>query len=38
MIAASLDAARLWKFSPARKNTQPIPSEMILRFEFKRPK
>lgn len=38
MIAASLDAARQWKFSPARKNTQPIPSEMILRFEFKRPK
>jgi hypothetical protein len=38
MITASLDAARLWKFSPARKNTQPIPSEMILRFEFKRPK
>ena len=38
MVKSSLDAARRWKFNPARSNTQqPVPSAMVLRFEFKRP-
>lgn len=32
----ALAAARRWKFSPARVNGQPAPSEWILRFQFGR--
>lgn len=32
--AASLDAAREWQFTPARKHDKPVPSEMLLHFRF----
>jgi len=32
----ALAAARRWKFTPARVNGQPLPSEWILRFQFGR--
>jgi len=32
----ALAAARRWKFSPARVNGQPLPSEWVLRFQFGR--
>jgi TonB family protein len=32
----TLAAARRWKFSPARVNGQPAPSEWVLRFQFGR--
>ena len=35
LIAAALDAARRWKFRPARRGDQPIPSDMVLKFDFK---
>jgi len=35
MVQTSVEAARLWKFKPARKGTQPIPSQMVLQFAFK---
>jgi outer membrane biosynthesis protein TonB len=37
MIQAALDAVRLWKFKPARKGNQSVPSEMVLQFAFKSP-
>ena len=33
-VAATVSAARLWKFEPARKDNQPVPSEMTLQFVF----
>jgi TonB family protein len=27
-------AARQWKFSPARQGDRPVPSQMLLRFNF----
>src|SRR5580704_2282830 len=32
----ALAAARRWKFTPAKVNGQPLPSEWILRFQFGR--
>src|ERR1700735_2902288 len=32
----ALAAARRWKFTPAKLNGQPLPSECILRFQFGR--
>jgi hypothetical protein len=30
-------AARLWRFEPARRNEQPVPSEALLKFDIERP-
>ena len=35
LVAAAANAARLWRFKPARKGTEPIPSEMVLQFLFR---
>jgi protein TonB len=35
LIDAALEAARQWRFRPARKGDTPVPSEMILHFDFK---
>jgi outer membrane biosynthesis protein TonB len=32
----AVQAARLWRFQPARKNGEPVESESILRFDFER--
>jgi protein TonB len=37
LIAVAANAARLWRFKPARKGTEPIPSEMVLQFLFRPP-
>jgi hypothetical protein len=29
-------AARLWRFEPARRNQEPVPSEATLKFDFER--
>lgn len=29
-------SARMWRFSPATRNNQPVPSEYLLRFEFRK--
>jgi hypothetical protein len=31
-VAATVAAARLWRFEPARRDNQPVPSEMTLQF------
>jgi hypothetical protein len=38
MIQASVEAARRCKFKPARRDSQPIPSQMVLAFTFKPPR
>jgi hypothetical protein len=35
IVKSALDAARMWRFKPARSNDQPAPSEMILLFRFR---
>jgi outer membrane biosynthesis protein TonB len=30
-------AARLWRFDPARRNEQPVASEALLKFDIERP-
>ena len=30
-------AARSWRFEPARRNEQPVPSEALLKFDIERP-
>jgi periplasmic protein TonB len=30
----AVDAARLWRFQPARKNGEPVASESLLKFDF----
>ena len=37
MIKSALEAVQRWKFQPARKGNQTIPSEMVLQFVFKSP-
>jgi protein TonB len=34
LINEALAAARQWKFRPARRGDQPVPSQMLLRFNF----
>jgi periplasmic protein TonB len=34
LVFASMAAAKEWKFQPARRGDQPVPSEMTLRFNF----
>ena len=35
VVHAAVAAARQWRFRPARRGDQPVPSEMVLRFNFK---
>ena len=37
MIQSALDAVQGWKFQPARRGNQAVPSELVLRFNFKTP-
>jgi outer membrane biosynthesis protein TonB len=32
----AVQAARLWRFQPARKNGEAVESESLLRFDFER--
>jgi hypothetical protein len=34
MATRSVDAARQWRFTPARKHDKPVSSEMVLHFQF----
>ncbi len=34
LAARSVDAARQWRFTPARKHDKPVASEMVLHFQF----
>jgi hypothetical protein len=34
---AAAEAARSWRFEPARRNEQPVPSEALLKFDIERP-
>lgn len=34
LATASADAARQWRFTPARKHDKPVASEMVLHFRF----
>jgi len=34
LFRATEDAARLWKFAPAMRGDQPVPSEAILSFRY----
>jgi hypothetical protein len=38
MTVTAVRAARLYRFKPARRGAQPIPSEMILQFRFNPPR
>ena len=33
---AAAEAARSWRFEPARRNEQPVPSEALLKFDIER--
>jgi len=35
VASAARNAAAAWRFSPARRGGQPVPSELILRFQFR---
>jgi TonB family protein len=35
---AAAEAARSWRFEPARRNEQPVPSEALLKFDIERPR
>jgi len=37
MVQAAVEAARLCKFKPARIGNQPVPGEMVLKFDFNHP-
>ena len=34
LTGAALNAARQWRFTPARKHNKPVSSEMLLHFRF----
>lgn len=34
LASKAVDAARLWRFEPARKNGDPVESESLLKFDF----
>ncbi len=35
VTSAARNAAAVWRFAPARRGGQPVPSELILRFQFR---
>lgn len=35
LVGAARNAALLWRFEPARQGTQPVPSVLILRFQYR---
>jgi len=35
LVSATQDAARLWKFAPAKRGNQPIASEVVLKFSYR---
>jgi hypothetical protein len=35
LVAASRNAALLWRFAPAIRGTEAVPSELILKFQFR---
>ncbi len=37
LLLVTVNAARLWRFNPARSGATAIPSEMLVQFEFKSP-
>lgn len=37
LVDGALHAARQWRFKPALRGDQPVPSEMVITFKFERP-
>ena len=35
LISAARNAALAWRFEPARRGDQPVPSEMVLKFQYR---
>lgn len=35
LVGAARSAAILWRFEPARRGNQPVPSELVLRFQYR---
>jgi hypothetical protein len=35
LVDAARSAAMLWRFEPARRGNQPVPSDMVLRFQYR---
>jgi TonB family protein len=36
LVNSAVNAARLWRFQPARRNEEPVSSETLLQFAFGR--
>jgi len=34
LVAAARDAAMRWRFEPARRGNQPVPSDLVLKFQY----
>jgi hypothetical protein len=35
LVGAARSAAMLWRFEPARRGNQPVPSDLVLRFQYR---
>jgi hypothetical protein len=35
LVGAARSAAILWRFEPARRDNQPVPSDLVLRFQYR---
>ncbi len=35
LVAAARNAAMLWRFEPARRGSQPVPSDLVLKFQYR---
>lgn len=35
LVSAARSAAMLWRFEPARRGGQPVPSDLVLRFQYR---
>jgi hypothetical protein len=35
LVGAARNAAILWRFEPARRDNQPVPSDLVLRFQYR---
>jgi len=35
LVGSARDAAMLWRFEPARRGNQPVPSDLVLKFQYR---